>query len=435
MRSTMKVVTAAKACVPLLALLAASVADARSQGLIHEEFIRGDHHARWTLLSLKRAGQGGPTTRSPFHSDEVWRSEYLETPDSIYSDLAAPVALAANEYVPRTGNPREGLAYSEGTGSHPTLVWPRSPRVQSDESGSFPIDAGVNRMIAWNLGLYKALPTDLRKVTSQPFGWYHVEPFDDNARFNLFKADIGPDILEKAMALSGAELSTLGAQLALSIATLNRWSDSMDDPERYGIRRATLAHFWSATTLADLTEQDLSYLADILRMELTVAQLGVPPGDINGAIAIPTPLRVARTAAAWHGSRPGYSACHANGSHDPEQAGLIPERLDRPICFMGATDRAVYRWYRARRATELATSSDDFAHFDQAARLIAHFADVRPVWAGAYADEAADWAVHAEIIEAQLVATQTLGSMASDEAGFLRMTTRANQRICRSREP
>lgn len=100
MRSTMKVVTAAKACVPLLALLAASVADARSQGLIHEEFIRGDHHARWTLLSLKRAGQGGPTTRSPFHSDEVWRSEYLETPDSIYSDLAAPVALAANEYIP-----------------------------------------------------------------------------------------------------------------------------------------------------------------------------------------------------------------------------------------------------------------------------------------------------------------------------------------------
>jgi hypothetical protein len=365
------------------------------------EFIaagRGDALQSRTLGIAPLIGHKGANT--PFLADGEWVVEYLADPASIYSELK-PVLRS---------------------GSYEASAGFREP---------FPRSRFVNRVIAWDLGLDKALPFHLYWNWSTPpeFGLT-----TGNQAAQIYKAGVPAAIYRQAQRLSGAELSTLGAELAVAASVLSEWlvlERSNPQSGSNGLRPDVFRRFENATSLADLSEQDLAYLADILRYELSVAHSGFNFFTVERPL--PTPLRIARVAAARHVDHSDLAACLADGAHDPVKAGTLPEDLSHPICMADANDRAVYRWYRTQRAAELARPEGDFEDFDQAARLIHYFDDVRGAWANAYADEALDWSNHAEVVEAQIAATITPATLdAPTLDGFFE---RANALICTGKNP
>lgn len=406
----------AMACALFLTCAAAPPSHAH-QAHIYRDSLFGDHHTRWTIRSLLHTAGTDATTRASLRPDDAWLAEYQDDPASIYSGLSSSLTQAALVYTPRGAM---AAAPDAGAGT-------------MNPVGAFPATAPVNRMLAWNLGLHKALPSD-------QFRYDAIQPelkgadIDANARSNLLKAGVYPTVLAQAQRLSGPSLSTLGAELAIAVSTLMEWRRvAAGRANDLGIRLDVIDRFKAATSLADMTEQDLSYLADILRLELSIWRGGTPGVFFN--LSLPAPMRIARAAAAHHGSRAGYAACSADGTRNPLTAGTSPDDLAHPICFTDATDRSVYRWYRAMRASELAQTPQAFADFDQASRLIAHFSDVRGSWAGAYAEEALEWSNHAEILDAQMIATQADPALGIDEQAFLRLVDRASHLVCRSGAP
>lgn len=403
---------------------------ANDTGRLHKPPLLGDHYRTWTYQSMSRMHPYDLGDFQPFRPDGEWMQEYLNDPASIYSDLQQ--RLFATD--------------------------PAGPALADIRTGPFPDDNRTARIIAWDLGLDKALPG------------YQVMPYFPRAypgdlpmpiQANLRKAGVSKTVFLKAEALAGPRLSTLGAELAVAVQLLSDWVVFANDAARaaavaeqevaratapvdaaltaraeadeaaLGVREDVLSRFNQAMSLADMNDQDLAYLADILRVELSVWRAG--RYNRSHQRAIPTPLRVARVAAAFRAAQSDYNACRSDGARDVAHAGNRPETLTRPICFTDATDRAVYRWYRARRTDELAQSADAFADFGSAARLIDNFGEVRPAWAGAYTNQALDWSNHAEVIEAQIAAS--FSSSDADDIGFLRLNERANLLICRRSTP
>lgn len=420
-----------KRAIPLMfGMLFAHGLFASGTGRLHKPPLLGDHFRTWTYQSISRMHPHDLGDFQPFRPDSEWTHEYLHEPASIYSDL------------------QQRLFTDDPPGSIPI----------GTPTGPFPDDTRTARIIAWDLGLDKALPG------------YQVMPYfpraypgdlQTNVQANLRKAGVAKSVFLKAQALSGPRLSTLGAELAVAVQILSDWvalgneaavaaaaaaqdvargigptdaaiaARAEADEAALGVREDVLSRFDQAMSLADMNDQDLAYLADILRVELSVWRAG--RYNRSHQRAIPTPLRVARVAAAFRAGQSDYNACRADGARDVTHAGNRPETLARPICFTDATDRAVYRWYRARRADELAQSADAFADFASAARLIDNFGEVRPAWAGAYTNRALDWSNHVEVIEAQIAAS--FSSSDTDDIGFFRLNERANLLICRRSTP
>ncbi|SKB98161.1 hypothetical protein [Luteibacter sp. 22Crub2.1] len=365
----------------------------------------GDAFQAWTFHSLARMDAHSLGDFHPLQADVAWRSEYLKDPGSIYSDL------------------------------HPHLF----SRIAGEppRPDVFPADVSSGRKIAWDLGFDKALigyqvlpgyPQRLPVTAHHPL-----------VSASLEKAGVRRRYFDLAYKLSGTELSMITAEMAVALEVLRHWVDTtpVDDRGMLGVNAHALGRFEAADNLADIPDADLAYLADVLRLELSLWNAGRANAEGSNAVPqreLPTPLRIARVAAAYRTSQPPlYTACLADGQRDPATSGDNPEDLSRPICFTDATDRAVYRWYRAARAHQLAQAPEAFSRFDVAARLIDTFADVRPAWAGAYTNQALDWSNHVEVVEAQM-------ALAGDASGshditFYRLVERANLLICRRSLP
>jgi hypothetical protein len=355
----------------------------------------GNEYAAWTLRSLALMNAYDLGDVAPFHPDAEWAREYLADPLSIYSDL------------------------------HPRLF--SGNRAESPDATAFPESKRTARAIAWDLGLDKALP-GFQTLPDYPGATPGNLTLDVAA--NLDKTGVTPVYFQKAHVLGGNDLYALSAEFAVALQTLHDWVEATPwaDREAFGVDEDALRRVMSARSLDDVSDHDLVYLADILRSELSVRSGGAAMPDARRAL--PAPLRIARVAAAYRAGNAGYAACHGDGSRK-DTAGFLPEDLAHPICFSDATDRAVYRWYRSVRRQQLSQPPEAFhGDFGQAARLIDHFAGVRPAWAGAYTDEALDWSNHAEVVEAQLALD---GPVPRDaDTGFYRLVERANLLICRT---
>jgi hypothetical protein len=359
----------------------------------------GNRYLDWTLSSMQMMHPHDLGDFTPFTDDGAWAAHYLGDPASIYS----------------------GLHRRLFSGDGKTAV----------HRPAFPLSMQTGRMIAWDLGFDKALP-----------GYQVIPDYPSRTRAdmqvliaaNVQKADVLPLYYNKAYALVGDQLSTLNAEVAVAAQILHEWVEgsAWSTRKAMGIDEDVLRHYVQAGSLDDLTDYDLTYLADVLRSELSAWRGGRATSE--GQREMPTPLRIARVAAAYRTSNdPFYDACNDDGTRNPAKAGNDPEVASPVICFTDATDRAVYRWYRAERARQLAQEPAAFTHFDQVARWIDHFGDIRPLWAGAYRNKALDWSNHAEVVEAQMVATGHPDE--ADETSFLRLVERANLLICRSSVP
>jgi hypothetical protein len=357
----------------------------------------GDDYLAWTQRSIARLHAQDLGDFSPFKTDADWVNEYLADPGSVYSDL----------------HPR---LFSQG-------------REGLEQPGEFPESKRTGRIIAWDLGLDKALP-GFQVLSNYP------GPTRGDMRFgvaaNMEKADVLPRYFNKAYELSNSKLFALNAELAVAVQILHEWVEATPWADRLnlGIEEDVLVRFEAAQSLDDLGDHDLTYLADLLRSELSTWRAGGMNSLEHREIR--TPLRIARVAAAYRATLPGYTGCNADGSKNA-RAGDHPEDLAHPLCFSDATDRAVYRWYRATRDYQLGQMPEAFDNFDKIVRLIDVFGDVRPAWAGAYTGKALDWSNHAEVVEAQMALS--LDYTSSSEISFYRLVERANLLICRRSTP
>lgn len=356
----------------------------------------GDKYREWVLRSMSALSPGDLASTYPFQPDDAWVEEYLQSPSSIYSEL------------------------------HPRLfTW---NMLHDDSMPGIPMATSrAAKAIAWDLGLAKAMPGrggQLDHVHAD------IMNYDAQVRANLGKAGVFARYFQKAYELGGNDLYTLNAEMAVAVQILHEWVEATPSEERLelGVYEDVLQRFESATSLSDIPDADLGYLADILRSELSTWHAG--NANVYGVRELRTPLRIARVAAAYEGTQGGVPVCDDTMAHIPGRASLVPEDISRAICATDATDRAVYRRYRALRAHQIDAAASSFSNMERAGRLVDTFADIKPAWAGAFNAKALDWSNHAEVLEAQMAAE---GDPQRDtDMDFYRLVERANMLVCRS---
>lgn len=367
----------------------------------------GDAYLAWTIHRMDTM-----QSEDDFLSDEALVGQLLVSPASVYSELKAAPSLQQETQ-------RQQDAWWR-------LKWEMRRRRDVDSLS----DPELARDLAWDLGLTKATA-----------GWYglptvHVRTQGDlhiDTAVNLEKASMTKAIFDKGVQLSdpNSSLTTLGAELAVSVAILREWAAATPQAQwhRLGIDMAVARRYMAAGTLADLTDGDLAYLASILRSELSTWRAG--RRSSRGLRELPTPLRIARVAMAhWDQSPVTSRPCLASGSVDLANASDVPEDLALPLCTPDATDRGVYRRYLALRKFQLGRLPSHFTDYAQSERLIRAFRTIRPAWAGFFRDDALAYANHAEVIEAQMAVESE--PTPDNDIRFWRLVERANLLVCRS---
>ncbi|HEY4092429.1 MAG TPA: hypothetical protein VGN46_13030 [Luteibacter sp.] len=368
----------------------------------------GDTYLLWTLERLR-----GMESEADFHSDDFLRATYLNRAPDIYSTLASPFYLVPSE--------RDEAAWLRVLG-----------RLHSNSDAALPGDQALHRQMAWDLGMTAAIPG--LQVLTDPATSTAGNMIPVGAA-SLAKAGVSRANWTRAVNFAdpGGRLITLGSELAVSLQILEGWVANTEATKarRLGIDANVLVRFDRARGLRDMPDSDLAYLAALLRSELSTWRAG--RAALDGHRELPTPLRVAR-ATMVHGSQyadnDGFRSCNDDGTRVPAVAGRVPEDLSLPICPAEATDRAVYRRYRALRRMELNRPSSDFVDPTQAARLVRHFGDMRPAWASIYRDEVLSYSNHAEVVESQMAAESDPGTV--NDINTWRLTERVNLLICRS---
>jgi hypothetical protein len=194
-------------------------------------------------------------------------------------------------------------------------------------------------VMQWDLGLTRARPgVDL----STRRGYR-----DDLVAASATKAGIDPDIFWHMLDLVGYHHSARAATYAAGLQLLRQQMAAVN-PERYiavGVDSQVFSRVMQAQHMDEITAYDLGYLSTLVQHRLIHWRAGGRAS--TGLRALPMAYRIARIAAAYRDAQ-GYvasSPCHANGSPVEGIAGTGLDGDSRPLCFAGATDRAVHRWY------------------------------------------------------------------------------------------
>ncbi|UPG94936.1 hypothetical protein [Luteibacter aegosomatissinici] len=348
----------------------------------------GDAYQAWTRAALHQLTETPSASFEPFMPDPQWVAALLDEPASPYSDLRPAV-------------------------------------FSSDVIRGLPGSMQKRRAIAWDLGLDKALTG--YQARAQRFS-ADVETQWPAVRPHIIKAGVKPYYLHRAHEHGGgASYPALTAELAVAAQTLRDWVDSTPESLRdaVGVRIDVLRRFEATGDREPLSADDLAYLADILRGELSMFRAGNV--NIFGQRELPAPLRIARAAAAsWLAVRTSAAPeCHEDGSVNRSHAASRPEDPARPMCFSDATDRAVYAWYLAERNRELAATLDTCEGGPVLCeRLRRAFASVAPTWMGAFPRAVMRYANHAEV--AELLMAQDVDAGAPGDTAYLHLLQRAH---------
>ncbi|MBB3227895.1 hypothetical protein FHW69_002527 [Luteibacter sp. Sphag1AF] len=170
---------------------------------------------------------------------------------------------------------------------------------------------------------------------------------DDFIAANYSKAGVDRDIFDKAIDLLSHRHSTVAANIAVGAQILRDRARGVDpsDYGKMGVRLDVLERFLATRNSDELLESDREYLSMTIGQEMNRWRVG--RATSRGDREIPTHFRVARVAAAYRDMQ-GYFAtwpCDAQGNARLGYAGTQQPGDERPLCFVGATDRAVYKWY------------------------------------------------------------------------------------------
>ncbi|NII56062.1 hypothetical protein [Luteibacter sp. SG786] len=267
------------------------------------------------------------------------------------------VSIMQRERIARVG-PQWPEGYGTAALMRDILVDPASPYSDTNRSPAFAnephwqatLDALGDRVASdrdalevlyWDLGVTKARPEgDLAAGTIR----YFKDPF---IAAGARKADVDPDIFWHMLDVTGYAHSTKAAYYAVALQILRR---QMQDivPERraaLGVHADVFERVMAARHDEEVSPHDLRYLSALVQHRM----LHWRPGSraSTGLRELPVAYRIARIAAAYRDAR-GYligPPCHADGSPVTGTAGTGVEGDRRDLCFAGATDRAVHRWY------------------------------------------------------------------------------------------
>lgn len=359
----------------------------------------GDFYAAWIRAQLQTSAE---TRYLP--SDEALVAVLLLDPSSPYSR--------------RRQETRFGL---EGP------IW-RAALAQVDDAGHPMTSSTARDVLAWDLGLYKALPRNQRIS-------YEIDRMPPLARANLVKAGVAHDIYRKALHLIGKDHFAIAAQYAVAVQVLHERAALLpeDQREHSGLRASVLRNFMSAGNVHDMVDGDWDYLIRRLQGRLGAWEAG----KLNryGQREIATTLRVARVAAAYR-EEIGYTGpapCDESGTADRAHAALVVTDRSRDLCTTDATDRAVYAWYRQQLADQLlpvpsrvSPWSADMAH------IVEPVSRHKPLWQGTFPDTSGRHALHTEV-KALLLAQSLAEDPEFDEAEANRIAETAASRFCEAR--
>lgn len=198
-------------------------------------------------------------------------------------------------------------------------------------------------------GALAILQYDLGATRARPGSDVVITPGfrEDFVAASAIKASVDADIFWHTLDVVGRRHSTRAATYGIALQLL-RDKAAVTPRDRWratGIDVAILDRFMRARYLDELSRGDLTYLSTLVQHGMihwrsdAMAQ--------HGQRALPTPLRVARLAAAYRDAE-GYVGgypCGRDATPNATYAGTGAADDDRPLCFVAATDHAVLRWY------------------------------------------------------------------------------------------
>ncbi|NID04541.1 hypothetical protein HBF26_06570 [Luteibacter jiangsuensis] len=207
------------------------------------------------------------------------------------------------------------------------------------------------RALQWDLGTTKARPGQeipheaMSKVDLSRLYPQHRDPL---VVAGIAKAGVDADIFSAALAVTTDAHSTVAANYAVA-AQIIRDRARAYPPEawpRMGIRAGIVDRLVASVIPEDFADPDRRYLSLLVEQEARTRRVGLR--NQYGLRGLSTPYRVARLAAAYRDGQ-GYALastfpCGPDGSHQPG-AGTQAPGDHRPLCFVDASDNAVYRWY------------------------------------------------------------------------------------------
>lgn len=287
--------------------------------------------------------------------------------------------------------------------------------------GNLPSSVGYDDaldIVRWDLGATRARP-DIDVQVTRAVRLANGRPLDPFIEASLVKAGVDADIFKKMIDLTGFRHSTKAAGYAVALQILRnqmavfpreRWSE-------LGIEGDVYERAMSGTSLRHLTSYDVHYLSLLLQHQLIHRRFGAatPAGERE----LPTAYRVARVAAAYRDME-GYISypCRADATPREGRAGL-GQGDDRPLCFVAATDRAVYQWYLGEAAAQAHPIPSE-PEQSGLARMLAAAALFMPLL------DIAAIAEVAEVAEAEEVATEAVAA----EEGVDAAVERASPLTC-----
>ena len=282
-------------------------------------------------------------------------------------------------------------------------------------------------VLRWDLGLTRARP-------GIEMPWLHSVP-ELGAPWiaaNVVKAGVDRDLHIAARLCAGRGNELVAANLAVAAQLLREKIEASEAMgETYvGLWSAPLEHMLAARTTNALTDVEISYLMRVLENELSSRR--DPPMSVYGRRQVPTAVRVARAAAAYRSET--YAApfpCSDKGAFVPGVAATRLGDATQPFCFADMIDRRVLAWYTAALRDDLETKRDDPATMASAAGpLIDAVARMRPAGMGAFADDALDASLDADVVSA-MAARELVWQGKVKPAALTALEELAVDRICR----
>lgn len=215
-------------------------------------------------------------------------------------------------------------------------------------TGHVPDQRELSQRKQRELGFTKSRPwIDVDDFYGAPINTYRGVP-------SHLKAGVDAAVVVGVREMVGNGYPAIGALYAVAAQLLKEKLNTTTAAEqrRVGLRAEVLSgmevmpHAWRPTDF------DLHYLAILLDGEMREWDIAEPH---NASLPrLPTPLRIARMAAAYRDQQPfDVDPCRNSREHDPATAGRGGED-PRPLCFNDATDRAVYAWFVAELHSEMA---------------------------------------------------------------------------------
>jgi hypothetical protein len=264
-------------------------------------------------------------------------------------------------------------------------------------------------ILQWDLGFTKARPEHVG--LPHPFPGYGSE----QSALSAIKAGVQADIFNQSLSIFGNAHSTFAAKYAVAAQILRERiaATPEDQQEIRNVEPDVLERFMALPAGGSLDAYDAQYLRDILESEVNRHTVARP--SFRGLREIGTPFRIARVAAAYRDNQ-SYVAppCTDTFRYREGVASLDPTQ--GPVCFVDASDRAVYAWYNEafrRQAGLVRESQPEKSPLANVLALLVPFGVVLDVLAAAEFVEtlaAEDLAASGEIEEEEAFALEERSS-------------------------